>query len=103
LHNKPLGCRASGDEFDALVDFIETNFVVPLDSLPRTRVYNDSGFSHRRGGDLLLLRACDKVLTRLVHCSLSELESFWNKVPNLFWRSEEYKSLCLHCYDLETS
>lgn len=94
----------SSHDFDALTQFVEQHFVVPLDAIVRTEAYNASRFRDRRAGDSLLGKVSDHVITKLLPYTLGDFEVFWdNQIPPLYWHSREYRSQGLICYDLATS
>lgn len=91
-------------DFERLTEFVESHFVVPIDALVRCSFYNTSEWKDRRAGDNLLKRVADHVITKLLPCTLKELEDFWNNQQGeLYWQTKEYKSQGLICYDLNTS
>jgi hypothetical protein len=82
----------------SMYNFLKDNFVVPLDSICRTRVWLQSPYRNIRNSNADFRDLCDVIQSEFLHCSLSELYSFWQALPYRFWELPEQERLGLKCY-----
>lgn len=83
--------------------FMQNNYVVPLDSIVRTRRWLESSFKFVRSSERTFQTVIDTINAEWIPKDLEGIDSFWRSKEYVFWEDPEWCNINGARYDLQSS